>query len=170
MECEAGHGDSLYSCPVGHNPSLRILCTHSPGATEEGSWWQGVLTASDWPALQPKEEALQGLASATVSLASCCIPTAHFLAPFSPPSPGLAFARWFITHIFSSQCSTSVFTPLLRPPPQELSLTLLFPSPSPQPISKSSTAKSSPGLTSSLPFLCCHTSPSCSHLLPQKLQ
>ena len=105
MECEAGHGDSLYSCPVGHNPSLQILCTHSPGATEEGSWWQGALTASDWPALQPKEEALQGLASATVSLASCCIPTAHFLAPFSPSSRGLAFACWFITRIFSSQCS-----------------------------------------------------------------
>lgn len=169
MECETGHGDSLYSCPVGHNPSLWILCAHSPGATEEGSWW-GLLIASDWPALQPKEEALQGLASATLSLASCCIPTAHFLAPFSPPSQGLSFAHWFITHIFSSQCSASVFTQLLRPPPQELSLTLLVPSPSRQPISKSSASKSSPSLNSSLPFLCCSTSPSCSHPLPQKLQ
>lgn len=123
------------------HPQLQALLRKGPGG--------GALTASDWPALQPKEEALQGLASATVSgimLHSYC----SLSGPFFSPSPGLAFARWFITHIFSSQCSTSVLTPLLRPPPQELSLTLLFPSPSPNPSASPLPPKSSPGLTSSL--------------------
>lgn len=114
---------------LGRPPVFGALCAHSLGTTQEGSWWRGVvLIASDWSALPPKEEPLQGLASAPLSLASCCIPTAHLLAPFSPPSPGFCFCSvvchphflFSVLSLSSSSCSD---------PPQELSLTLLFLSP-----------------------------------------